>query len=189
MSGIRFTAAEDEFLRSHIESHSYAEMAKMLTERFGIQRNLYAVSDRCTKQLKIKREKNSGQFKNGRKRRKKIGDEAEVNGYIYVKIADVYFEGASTPTGYGLPNWKPKQQVVWERSNGENVPDGRFVIFLDGDNNNFAADNLYCIDRKISARMASNGWFSGDATVTLTAIKYCELMDALKSKKEVRDDG
>lgn len=189
MGGKRFTVAEDNFLRDHVKSASYAEMAARLSETYGTLRSVESVSDRCTKRLGIKRDSNNGKYTKGRKRRHKIGDEVEANGYIYMKVADAYFEGDATPSGYSFPNWAPKQQVVWEAWSGKKVPAGAFVIFLDGDKSNFEPSNLYCINRKISAQMASNGWFTDDRDVTLTAIRFCELMFALKREGSDNDGG
>lgn len=179
MSGVRFTAAEDEFLRGNIGRYTYRELARLLTDRFGVYRNTYAVSDRCTKQLKIKRGANTGKFGKGRRDRHEIGAEVESNGYVYVKVADAYHAGNTTPTGYSPPNWIAKQRAVWERANGAEVPTGHIVIFLDNDKTNFSPTNLACISRQTSVVMASNGWFSTDPNITRAAIRYCELVRAL----------
>lgn len=182
MSGVRFTAAEDEFLRDNIGRHTYRELAQIVTDRFGVYRNANAISDRCTKQLKIKRCANTGKFSKGRRDRHRLGAEVEANGYVYVKVDDVYHAGSTTPTGYSPPNWLPKHRVIWERVNGEQVPAGHIVVFLDNDKTNFSPENLACISRGTSAVMATNGWFSTDPNITRAAIRYCELMRALIPK-------
>lgn len=84
-------------------------------------------------------------------------------------------------SGYQEPYWLPLQKKIWIDHYGK-VPKGKMVIFLDGDRNNFDIDNLYCIDRKISAVMASNNWYTSSREHTLTAIKWCELYYAMKTK-------
>lgn len=189
MSGIRFTAAEDEILRRNVERHTYAEMARMLSETLGVERSVCAVSDRCTKRLGIKRGVNTGEFSKGRRERRGIGAEVVSNGYTYVKVADEYFEGGTSPTGYVAPNWSAKQRVVWERANGKSVPDGYIVIFVDGDTENFDPGNLACISRKTSAILSSNGWFSGTPEIRRAAIRYCELIEALQYRRERHGQG
>lgn len=68
---------------------------------------------------------------------------------------------------------------MWIDHYGE-VPDGKMVIFLDCNKENLDIGNLYCIDRKISAVLASNGWYSDNGELTLTAIKWCELFYAIE---------
>ena len=57
------------------------------------------------------------------------------------------------------------------------------VCFLDGDNNNFDLNNLYPINRKISAIMSKNKWWTHSRNHTLAAIKWCELFYVLKDMK------
>ena len=89
-------------------------------------------------------------------------------------------------SGYKEPDWLPLQKKIYQDAFGT-VPKGRMVIFLDCDKTNFSLDNLYCIDRKISAQLAKNHWFSTDRNITLAAIKYCELRQVLKEKEREKN--
>ena len=60
------------------------------------------------------------------------------------------------------------------------IPNGCFVIFLDKNKKNYNIDNLYCLGRNIHSTMCKNRWYTTDRNITLTAIKYLELMQALK---------
>ena len=60
------------------------------------------------------------------------------------------------------------------------VPDGKMICFLDCNKENLDIDNLYCIDRRVSVRLAQNGWWSTNPDITLAGIKYAELKEALK---------
>ena len=82
-------------------------------------------------------------------------------------------------SGYAEPYWIPIQKKIWQDHYGE-VPEGKMVIFLDGDRENLDIENLYCIDRRISAIMAANKWYTNSRDHTLTAIKWCELHYAMK---------
>lgn len=46
--------------------------------------------------------------------------------------------------------WELLHHVQWESYHGKKVPDGFMVIFADGDNRNFARDNLVCVRDSIS---------------------------------------
>lgn len=74
-------------------------------------------------------------------------------------------------------------EKVWEDYYKKEVPKGKMVCFLDCNRDNIDISNLYCIDRKISAVMSKNKWWSKDKDRTLTAIKWCELYYALHGGK------
>lgn len=81
------------------------------------------------------------QFKKGEKPHtwQPIGTEVvRKDGYIWIKVSD-----DAKPA---RRNWKSKHQAIWEAANGP-VPPGHMVGFKDGDNRNFALDNLELVSR------------------------------------------
>lgn len=81
-------------------------------------------------------------------------------------------------TGYKEPWWKPLQKKLYEDAYGP-VGD-KLVVFLDCNRENFNLNNLYAVDKKITTRLAKNGWWSTNPDITLAGIKLCELIEALK---------
>lgn len=79
------------------------------------------------------------QFKKGNSpaSKKPIGSVQIRDGVLCVKVAD---------DGYGATDWKSLHSVVYELSHGP-VPPGQIVIFADGNNRNFADQNLLCVSR------------------------------------------
>lgn len=73
--------------------------------------------------------------------------------------------------------------MVWEETYGP-IPKGYLIVNLDMDKLNLSIENLYCIPRKMALLMSKNKWWSKDAVITLTAIKYCELWYALKESED-----
>ena len=107
-----------------------------------------------------------------------VGSERKVGGYTYVKIGDSPLSKNFT-TKQLRENWVQKQRLIYEKHKGK-IPPKHYIVFLDGDRENFDIDNLYCCEKKIIAMMGRNGWFSDNAEITLTAIKLCELQFALQ---------
>ena len=107
-----------------------------------------------------------------------IGSECWRGGYLYVKIAN-----NPLPKHFSTKdlrkNWVAKHRLIWEKERGK-IPKGGIVIFLDCDRTNFDIDNLYCTNKKITTAMIRNKWFSENGELTLTAIKWCELLYALR---------
>lgn len=179
-----YTDREKEWLMEHIDNGTLAELTEMFNAEFDVTVPRHSISDMCFKVLKLKKVHNKGRFEKGggNSLTYPIGAERKYDGYWYVKVDDKYHEGKTTSKMF-RENWKQKQVVVYEQAHGK-IPDGHFVVFLDTDRENFAIDNLYCIDRKTLAVMNSKSWFKTDPALTLTAIKWCELHYALKEMEE-----
>lgn len=177
-----YTAEEDEWLRQHITScESFKNLAEMFNKRFGTDLTPQAIQSKCNKTMGIHIGHNSGQFVKNHKsyvKTNKIGDEVERNGYIHVKYNNVRHYGKTSYTNL-KENWMPKQRYVYEQHHGS-IPEGYIVVFLNNDKKDFSPENLYAIPRKINAMMNTNRWFTSKRENTLTAIKLCELMCAIK---------
>lgn len=77
-------------------------------------------------------------------RHRAIGELQEKKGYLRIKVAE--------------PNtWIQLQRYVWEQAHPGQSAAGKLVIFLDGNNRNFAVDNLECVTRGELACMSRLG--------------------------------
>jgi hypothetical protein len=174
-----YTKAEEDWLMENYDKHeTYEELTTELNKHFGNNRVSTSVREKCTKRLGLKGMENPTVYKKGNvKEQCPIGTiRKSSNGSTYIKVQD---SACSYQSGYREPYWLPIQKKIWIDHYGE-VPEGKMVMFLDGNRDNLDISNLYCIDRKISAVMASNGWYSENGELTLTAIKWCELFYTLK---------
>lgn len=102
---------------------------------------------------------------------RKIGDEIVIDGVPWVV----------TSLEYGVKfcdRRKPKRRVVWEQLHGE-IPKDHCIINLDGNPMNCEPSNLYCMPIRFRPLLSKNKWWFGNAELTLTAIKWCELYYAL----------
>ena len=90
------------------------------------------------------------QFKKGHRRRDThvIGAERIIDGYLYIKVADV-------PCVPYSVNWKPVHILNWERANGRPLPPGHCLAFRDRDRMNVAVENLELITRAENMRRNS----------------------------------
>lgn len=77
-------------------------------------------------------------------RHRPVGSFQEKKGYLRIKVAE--------------PNqWMQYQRYVWEQAHPGESAEGKFVIFLDGNNRNFSLDNLTVVTRGELAVMAEMG--------------------------------
>jgi len=175
-----FSTEEKQFLKNNIDKYTYPQLTQVFNSRFGTRLTQFSISDVCLKRMGIKRNK-VWKFAKGRKDfvySCPVGTESRSGRDIFVKVSDDYSEGI-TPSKGSDPNWKRKQALIYEQAHGA-IPDGRIIVFLNKDRNDFNINNLYCTTRRVSFMMAKNGWYSSDQELTLTAIKWCELFYALK---------
>lgn len=182
-----FTDEEKKWLIDQDPELTYQELTEAFNSHFGTDLKRHSISDLMCKQLKVVSRRNNskkGRFKKGAKSKYPIGAEVEKQGYVWVKVNDKYFPGRSMSSAEYRQNWKRKQDIVWEKRNGS-IPEGKFIVFLDGNRRNCNIENLYLIDRKIHVRMAQNNWYSNDPNFTLCALKYCELITQMKNYLKV----
>lgn len=178
-----YTEEEREWIRKALDIYdSYGEITKHFNDHFGASVKPQSIIDQVIKVMGLRLGKNIGNFKDGERRvgKKPIGTEVVYNGYIWIKVNDIYHMGRTDSKQF-RENWKPKQVYLYERAHGP-LKNEQIVIFLDNDKRNFDLSNLYAIDRKIGMVMAKNRWFTESREHTLAAIKWCELYYVLHKK-------
>lgn len=150
-----------EFLKANVRGKTKAELAVMLNEKFGTDFTKTAVCTKCV-ELRI----NGGlRARKQNYNERPIGSEQVKKGYVRVKVA--------------MPDvWRFKHHVVWEQSHGETLKAGERVIFLDGDNRNFAPENLERITAAEQGVLNNQfgGGIKGDAEATRMCLAAARLM-------------
>lgn len=121
------------------------------------------IQERMTKTHKIRRPDNlvnDGKFTSERNRtrlplgtevKKKFKDGTE---YTWIKVADKRGKNQTERNKIYRENWRPKQDVIWEKYYNDKVKESELVIFLDGNVENFDINNLKKITRKTNATLA-----------------------------------
>lgn len=179
----KFTAEEVEFILNHYsEAKSAQDLADMMNRQFGTPRTADNIREKCRGRGLNVKINNPTQYGKKRKEQLPIGTIRNVsNGCTYIKVKMV--PERSLFTGYAKPYWIPLQEKVYTDAHGE-IPKGMMVCFLNCDRNDFRLENLYPITRKIAARMAKNEWWSDNPIITMTGIKWCELMIVSKGESK-----
>ena len=168
-----YTKEEDEWIMQNFQRDTYDKLAVEFNTLFKTCITGKKIRTRC-RSLNLKRDDSHVVIDN---KKYKIGDE-KVNGkYIRVKVKE-YERGSGWSDKKANECWTTKQKYVWEQYHKEKVPDDCQIVFLNGNTRDFNIENLYCIKKKYLPYMRNNHWFSDDSNVTLTAIKWCELIYA-----------
>lgn len=176
-----YTEEQEKWLTDNYKVFSsYEELTTAFNRTFRRTKPIRSIREKCSKRLGLTGIGNPGRFQTGHVQEQcPIGTIRKCsNGCSYIKVIDNQYSYIS---GYSEPYWLPVQKKVWQDHYGE-VPEGKMIIFLDGNRDNLDIENLYCINRKISAIMAKNKWYTMSSEHTLTAIKWCELHYAMKGE-------
>lgn len=170
-----YSDEEIKFLRDNAPKYSYTKLAEMLNEQYGRKIRPETLCEYCRVKLGIDKHNDWGaKVGNTPKNTLPIGSEVVQKGkVVYVKVNN---------TGNRKVDWVVKSRIVY----GSNIPKGCTLVFLDGDSLNVTKENLACVEQKVHARLAKNRWFSSNPDVTKAAIKWSEMLYAIK---EIESDN
>lgn len=97
------------------------------------------------------------------------------DGYRYIKLAD--------------RKWQLYQRYIWEKSKHKQLKKNQVVLFLDGNKDNLAPDNLVSVSRKELAVVNHEGLMTkDDAELSETGILIAKLKIKVKKKLESKED-
>lgn len=165
-------------IQANTKYETYRDIVEAYNSRHEDKITLYAVQT-YFKINKILRPCNVGKFTSERKPRElPIGTIRKSQTGTYIKVNNIVKRGS----GYKKPDWIPLQEKIWLDA-GRTIEEGKMIMFLDGNTNNFNLENLYPINRKTSVMMAKNRWYQEKAEATLCGIKYCELFQTIRGAK------
>ena len=197
MYGHKYTAEEQKFMSGYVPGHSYREIQKAFTEKFGWGISIGQVSSyinnhhlntgRTGKFQKGHEPANKGGkgicapgcektwFKKGHMpvNYRPVGSERiKADGYVEIKVADP-------------GKWELKHRIVWDAANGK-IPKGYIVIHRDNDKANNSIDNLLLIKRGTNAVLNHTGLYRYNGRFKKTAVRIAELKEASSKAKNRR---
>lgn len=84
------------------------------------------------------------------------------------------------------PNvWKRKSLIEWEKHYGP-LPEGKMIIFLDGNTLNSDIENLYAVSQGVHFRLNKYRVMKPNREHMLSAIKIAEIEDSIQQLKKKR---
>lgn len=173
-----YTKDQEYWLRVHHSmTETYDDLAIQFNLYFGASRTRDQIREKCNKGLGLKGKPSLTTYGNKEKEQLPVGTIRKSQTGTYIKVLNVPHKTCFS--GYAEPYWMPLQKKIYQDAHGK-IGTKQMICFLDGNTENFELDNLYCIDRKISAIMSKNGWWTDSKEHTLTAIKWCELYYIIK---------
>ena len=153
---------KDKWLNTMMSSN---EIAEAFNKEFNpdVKINGGKINDTLGKRHKIKRGFNRGQYGKGKvKEHKPIGTIMSPTNFKTRSGGDRYYQRIKVDTIPNIrekkggsvwnKNYIPLQRYLYEKEYGK-LKKGEFVIFLDGNRENFELNNLVAIDRKINGKL------------------------------------
>lgn len=163
-----YTDAEIQFLKDNSAGISRQELTDRFNTEFGLHQTKSQIQDWCS------RHGIKGRSKRESSQKYKIGDEL-------VLIGEVMVIQSTEPNVPILKRVEYKKRILWREAHGD-IPKNHLLIFLDGNKMNCTLENLACVPLTWMRILNQNGWLNGDAEVTKTALKWCELHYAISVK-------
>jgi hypothetical protein len=179
-----------EFLLEFIPGHTEAEIRQAFDEQFGIVLTEANIGNFKHKH-KIKSGTCGGRFQKGQEahnKGKKMPPE------IYERCKGTMFKKGQPPVNYrpvgseridsegytmvkvaDPSKWRFKQRVLYEQYHGVKLEKSDVVIFLDGNRQNFAEDNLVKLTRAELARLNQDVKLRDNPEMNLTAVMITKL--------------
>lgn len=196
MNGHRYTDEEKAFMSEIVPGHSYAQIKRIFTEKFGWEISAEQIKTYITRyHLNTGR---TGYFEKGH-----IPSNAgkKMTADVYKKISPTMFKkghisGNYRPVGSERINkdgyieiktkapstWKLKHRFIWENTYGA-IPKDSIVIFKDGNKQNVTIDNLMLIKKSVNAVLNHSGLAKYTGEFKEAAIKLAELKIATYQAK------
>lgn len=168
------TQEENDWLIENVDKYTYNELTNEYNKIFQKDVSRSALESYTKRTLNLQKE-DPNKFVSVPN---PVGYTKKINGYTYVRVKELDYDLPSKNRGQST--FMPLAKVIWENYYGKKVPDDCQITFLNGNKDDFSIENLYCIKKKYLIYMAQNHWFSTNPEVTLTAIKWCELMYATR---------
>ncbi|MCM1221589.1 MAG: HNH endonuclease [Lachnospiraceae bacterium] len=181
--GVKWTEEMNSWLKERCPAreHGYSDRRAILDElnaAFGTDFSLSAFVTHCYENgVQFGFVSSQSGIPRGEKhwRHRPIGSFQVKKGYVRIKVAE--------------PNkWMCYQRYVWEQSHPGESAEGMTVIFMDGDNRNFAPENLERVSRGELCVMAEMG-HSKDMTREEREICLLRARVAISKGRLVGDDG
>jgi hypothetical protein len=179
--GIAFSQEQEKWLEDNYCNLGPTKATPLFNTIFGTNRSYDTIRTHCKRKgLKCTKDVMSRRGRENAKRYIDVGTIVEdSHGYLHIKIDNQ----KNNRNG----NYKLLHRYTWEKVNGK-IPDDCYLIFLDGNKKNCELSNLCLIPKSFIAILMKNNLRSEDKELTLTAVEWCKLYQALKEREVVMSE-
>ena len=160
--GIKYTEAENKFLRDHIhECNTLYDLLDMFNSEFPKHQLKYSAMQKCLTSLGLK--KGTHNVRKG-----KMPSKNPIETVIRGSGGDGHGARVKTENGYVAAGKYFKEKYFGNK-------EGK-IVHLNGDNGDFSRENIVLVSNYIHSSLSWRGWFFKDPELTKTAILTAELL-------------
>lgn len=151
MAKYKYTAEQDKWLIENAPLFVWERLAEKFEKEFGVHKNYRTLKAHCTAILKC------APYLNGHEKGQRncktlpLGSEyTDKFGFTVVKVSDRPISRKDRGK-----NWISKGKVMWEKHNGKRLPNGFAVCFVNGNNQDFSAENLLAVPLSVEGKLGN----------------------------------
>ena len=162
-----FSDESNEWLRENHLNYHFKELTMLFNQKFGTAWTEGQIARHCAHDLDLRaKQEDKKCYKPGASR--PIGSErVGEKGFVEIKIAE--------------NKWVLKHRYMWEQYNNKKIPPNHYVIFMDGDRENFSKENLVCVSDCVQGHLTSMPTNCAQLKrLKMTSVKLAQILGGLK---------
>lgn len=165
-----YDEAQKQFIQEYWDKIDYADdFVSAFNNKFNRSVNYNYLREKAYN-LGLKRTRRNPQLKY------KNGDERVRSGVVLVRVSEEYRGGRQADR----KGWVRKSRYVYEQYHNVKLGDDEHIIFLDGNDKNFAIENLRAINLTDKAKLLNYGWY-GKGIITEAGI------EVIKTERQIKE--
>lgn len=169
----KYSKEQLDFLKENVEGITYRELTKQFNDRFNLSIDHLRIKAMCGR-LKLSNKLVGGPKGIKAHNSLPVGSTRIHDGYKWIKVSD---------TGNRVTDWMFMHIFLWELYYGKK-PEDKWLLFIDGDNNNIVIDNLILVDSSTRSRFIQHGLKSNDIEVNRALLQIIEIESLIDSVVE-----
>jgi len=170
----KYTKEFEDFVRNNISKYKKEDFISLLENKFNIELSKNALKSYLRKHQIEGRYIDYKEYMVRSTAKHKIGAERMTKDGILIKVAQ--------------PNvWRRKSRVMYEKYHNCKLSDDDYILFLNGDRNDFSKENLFKSTNREKCYLHNWGTFSKNPELTKTGILSARVTIKAKEKGELNE--
>lgn len=154
----KFSEEQNNWIKENFMKFHHKELTELFNDKFNTEWKVSQISYHCVVNLNLRAKPEEKECYKCAVSKPVWTEVIGEKGFIEIKL----------PNG----KWVLKHRYLWEQYHNKKVPDKHYVIFLDGNRENFSKENLVCLSDFVQ------GHLSGIPT-TCVNLKKCKIANVM----------
>ena len=151
-----FSEQANNWLRENHINYHFKELTILFNEKFDTNWTQGQIARHCSQNLDLRAKQEEKKCYKCAVSRPIGSERIGTKGFIEIKTNE--------------NKWVLKHRYMWEQYHNKKIPDNHYVIFLDGNKNNFAKENLICLSDCVTGHLT-------DIPTNCADLKKCKIFN------------